>query len=49
MAKPMITFIRAVSRETILISLTTAALNDIEVNSADILNMYFTAPVQENS
>ena len=45
MAKPMITFIRAVSRETILISLTTAALNDIEVKYDDILNMHVTSKV----
>ena len=38
-----------VSRETILIALTTVALNDLEVNSADILNAYVTAPVQEKS
>ena len=44
---PTITYASVVSRETVRIALTIAALNDLEVKVADILNAYVTAPVQE--
>jgi hypothetical protein len=37
----------AVSRESVRITLTLAALNDLEVKAADIKNAYMTAPVNE--
>ncbi len=36
-----------VSRETVRLVLTIAALNDLEVKVGDILNAYITAPVKE--
>ena len=36
-----------VSRESVRIALTLAALNDLEVKTADIKNVYLTAPVSE--
>ena len=36
-----------VSRESVRIALTLAALNDLEVKTADIENAYLTAPVSE--
>jgi hypothetical protein len=35
-----------VSRETVRITLTIAALNDLEVKAADILNAYISAPIK---
>jgi hypothetical protein len=46
---PMImTYASVVSRDTIRIALTLVALNDLEVNAADILNAYISAPIKEN-
>jgi hypothetical protein len=42
-----ITYASVVSRESVRIALTLAALNDLEVKSADIENAYLTAPVGE--
>ncbi|KAI2495111.1 Reverse transcriptase (RNA-dependent DNA polymerase) [Fragilaria crotonensis] len=42
-----ITYASVVSRESVRIALTIAALNDLEVKSADIENAYLTAPVGE--
>jgi hypothetical protein len=36
-----------VSRETVRLALTIAALNDLEVEVGDVLNAYITAPVKE--
>jgi hypothetical protein len=45
---PMImTYASVVSRETICIALTIAALNDLEVKAADILNAYISALIKE--
>ena len=44
---PAITYSSVVARDTVRIALTLAALNDLEVKVADILNAYVTAPVQE--
>jgi hypothetical protein len=45
---PMImTYASMVSPETIRIALTLAALNDLEVKAADILNAYISAPIKE--
>jgi hypothetical protein len=45
---PMImTYASLVSRETVRIALTIAALNDLEVKAADILNAYISAPIKE--
>jgi hypothetical protein len=41
------TYASVVSRETIRIALTIAALNDLEVKAADILNAYISAPIKE--
>jgi len=41
------TYASVVSRETVRIALTLAALNDLEVKTADIENAYLTAPVAE--
>ena len=43
----VVTYTSVVSRETICISLTLAALNDLEVKCGDVLNAYITAPVKE--
>ena len=45
---PTITYVRVVSRETILLALTIAALDDLQVLEADIMNAYVTAPITEN-
>jgi hypothetical protein len=39
------TYASVVSRESVHIALTLAALNDLEVKTADIENAYLTAPV----
>ncbi len=45
---PMImTYASVVSRETIRIAPTIAALNDLKVKAADILNAYISAPIKE--
>ena len=41
------TYASVVSRESVRVTLTLAALNDLEVNTADIENAYLTAPVSE--
>jgi len=41
------TYTSVVSRETVRIALTVAALNDLEVKAADILNAYISAPIKE--
>ena len=41
------TYASVVSRESVRIALTLAALNDLEVKTADIENAYLTAPVTE--
>jgi hypothetical protein len=41
------TYASVVSREPVCITLTLAALNDLEVKTADIKNAYLTAPVME--
>ena len=42
-----VTYASIVSRETVRIALTLAALNDLEVKVGDIMNAYITAPVTE--
>jgi hypothetical protein len=42
-----ITYASVVSRESVIISLTLAALNDLDVKMADIENAYLTAPITE--
>ena len=44
---PMITYASVVSRETVRLALTIVALNNFQVNSAGIMNAYFTAPIIE--
>jgi hypothetical protein len=46
-APTIMTYASVVSRETIRIALTIAALNDLEVKAADILNAYISAPIKE--
>ena len=46
-APPTMTYASVVSRETVRIALTLAALNDLEVKCGDVLNAYITAPVTE--
>ena len=46
-APPTLTYASVVSRETVRIALTLAALNDLEVKACDIQNAYLTAPVIE--
>ena len=42
-----LTYASVVSRESVRIALTLAALNDLEVKAGDIMNAYLTAPVAE--
>ena len=42
-----LTLISVVSRESVRISLTLAALNDLEVKTSDIQNAYLTGPCSE--
>jgi len=42
-----ITYASVVSRETVRLALTIAALNDLEAKVGDVLNAYITAPVKE--
>jgi hypothetical protein len=46
-APKTLTYASVVSRESVCIVLTMAALNDLEVKAADIQNAYLTAPVSE--
>jgi hypothetical protein len=46
-APTIMTYASIVSCETIRIALTIAALNDLEVKAADILNAYISAPIKE--
>ena len=46
-APSAITYASVVSRETVRIALTLAALNDLDVQCGDVLNAYVTAPVGE--
>jgi len=46
-APATITYASVVSRETVRIALTMAALNDLEVQVGDVSNAYITAPVTE--
>jgi hypothetical protein len=46
-APTIMTYASVVSRETVRIALTIAALNDLEVKAADILNAYISAPIKE--
>ena len=39
------TYASVVSRETVCLALTIAALNDLEVKVGDVLNAYITAPI----
>ena len=41
------TYSSVVSRETVRMALTIAALNDLEVKAGDIMNAYLTAPIPE--
>jgi hypothetical protein len=41
------TYASVVSRESVRIALTLAALNDLDVKMADIENAYLTAPITE--
>ena len=43
-APATITYVSVVSREAVIIALLLAALNDVEVKTADIENGYITAP-----
>ena len=47
-APAAITYASVVSRETVRIALTLAALNDLEVKVGDVMNAYITAPCSEN-
>jgi hypothetical protein len=44
-APATITYASVVSRKTVCLALTIAALNDLEVNVGDVLNAYITAPI----
>ena len=46
-APPTVTYASVVSRETVRLALTIAALNDLEVKFGDVLNAYITAPITE--
>jgi len=46
-ASATITYASVVSRETVRLALTIAALNDLEVKVGDVLVAYITAPVKE--
>ena len=46
-ATATLTYARVVSRESVGIALTLAALNDLKVKTEDIQNTYLTAPVTE--
>jgi hypothetical protein len=44
---PFLTYASVVSRDTVRIALTMAALHDLEVKTADVQNAYLTAPTTE--
>ena len=44
-APATITYASVVSRETVPLTLTIAALNDLEVKVGEVLNAYITAPI----
>jgi hypothetical protein len=44
---PVMTYASVVSRETVRIALTLAALNDLEVKTSDVQNAFLTAPCEE--
>ena len=44
-ARPKITYARVISRETVRLALTIAALNGLQVKAADIMNLYVTYPI----
>ena len=46
-APPTITYASVVSRETVCLALTIAALNDLEVKVGDVLNAYITTPITQ--
>ena len=46
-APATITYASVVLRETFCLSLTIAALNDLEVKVSNVLNAYITAPITE--
>ncbi len=46
-APTIMTYTSVVSSETVQIALTIAALNDLKVKAADILNAYISAPIKE--
>ena len=48
-APKSLTFASVVSRESVRISLTLVALNDLEVKTSDIQNAYLTAPCSEKA
>jgi len=43
----ILTYASAVSRESVHIALTLAALNDLQVKASDVQNLYLTAPCGE--
>ena len=42
-----LTYVLVVSRESVRIALTYAALNDLEVNTSDVENTFLTTPTEE--
>ena len=46
-APPVMTYASFVSRETVRIALTLAALNNLEVKTSDVQNAFLTAPCEE--
>ena len=46
-APPVMTYASVVSRETVRIALTIAALNDLKVMTSDVQNAFLTAPCEE--
>ena len=46
-APPTITYASVVSRETVCLALTIAALNALEFKVGDVLNAYITAPISK--
>lgn len=46
-APAVMTYASVVSRETVRVALTVAALNDLEVKASDVQNAYLTAPCEE--
>lgn len=46
-APPVMTYASVVSRDTVRIALTLAALNDLDVKASDVQNAYLTAPCEE--